>query len=219
MPTGACFGRVFLRIVKGLRTTRLMPGASRLSAIVSGRDGRSGVTPKRAPIPMLIGRAFERWARFGQGTGWLAQKSSSCVRPGPRAVVKHFLRCIQVWLLPASRYGLAPYVFRRRVGGHSQPTKTRPMGKREKAPCLSSNRSTMGPMVDSKKIHAFDIAVELQSGRTTDNNRSRFRLKRALQLAPCAHNEEGFGDEKLPRDTLRPPTPASGRKCWWELDV
>ena len=71
MTTGACFGRVFLRIVEGLRTTRLMPGASRLSAIVSGRDGRSGVTPKRAPIPMLIGRASER--------------------PGPQAVVKHFL--------------------------------------------------------------------------------------------------------------------------------
>ena len=41
MTTGVCFGRVFLRIVKGPRTTRLMPGASRLSAIVSGRDGRS----------------------------------------------------------------------------------------------------------------------------------------------------------------------------------
>ena len=53
MTTGACFGRVFLRIVKGLRTTRLMPGASRLSAIVSGQDGRSGVTPKRAPILTL----------------------------------------------------------------------------------------------------------------------------------------------------------------------
>ena len=160
MTTGACFGRVFLRIVEGLRTTRLMPGASRLSAIVSDRDGRSGVTPKRAPIPTLNGRASER--------------------PGPQAVVKHFLRCIQVWLLPALRYGLAPYIFRRRVGGHSQPTKTCPMGKREKAPCLSSNRSTMGPMIDSKKIHAFDTAVELQSGRTTGNTRSRFRPKKAL---------------------------------------
>ena len=69
MTTGACFGRVFLRMVKGLRTTRLMPGASRLSAIVSGQDGRSGGTPKRAPILTLNGGVSERQTRFGQRRG------------------------------------------------------------------------------------------------------------------------------------------------------
>ena len=38
----------------------------------------------------------------------------------------------------------------------------------------------MGPMIDSRKIHASDTAVESQSGRATGNTRSRFRPKRAL---------------------------------------
>ena len=44
-----------------------------------GQDGRSGGTPKRAPIPTRNGRALERPARFGRGMGWLVQKPSSRV--------------------------------------------------------------------------------------------------------------------------------------------
>ena len=81
---------------------------------------------------------------------------------GPASGGEAFPECIQVWLLPALRYGLALYVFRRRVGRHSQPKKLARWGKGIKVQCLSSNRSTMGPMIDSRKIHASDTAVESQ---------------------------------------------------------
>ena len=74
----------------------------------------------------------------------------------------------------------APQVLRRRVGRHSQPVNPHPMRRREKAPCLSSNRSTMESMIDSGKIHMVDTAVESQPGRATNNTRSRSRPKRAL---------------------------------------
>ena len=51
MPAGRCFGDLFLRAGKGLRTTRRMPGASCPSSNVWRWYGRSGFTPKRAPIP------------------------------------------------------------------------------------------------------------------------------------------------------------------------
>ena len=89
MPAGRCFGSVSLRIAKGLRTIRRMPGASGASANVWCQEGRWGVTPKRAPFPAA--------ARFGQGMGWLAQERNSPVRPGPWAMVWLSLRCIQDW--------------------------------------------------------------------------------------------------------------------------
>ena len=74
----------------------------------------------------------------------------------------------------------APQVLRRRVGRHSQPVNPHPMRRREKAPCLSSNRSTMESMIDSGKIYLVDTAVESQPGRATNNTGSRSRPKRAL---------------------------------------
>ena len=95
MPDGRCSGNLFLGIAKGLRTTRLMLGASCPSSNVWRRDGRSGGTPKRAPILTRNGRAFGRSARFGQGIGWLARKLSSRVPPCLRVMVRLSLTCIQ----------------------------------------------------------------------------------------------------------------------------
>ena len=120
VPAGRCFGDLFLRSGKGLRTTRRMPGASCPSSNIWRWYGRSGVTPKRAPIPALRGRAFERPARFGRGMGWLARKRYSRVGPGPRGMVWLALRSIQGWRLPALRRGRAPQVFRPGYGRHPQ---------------------------------------------------------------------------------------------------
>ena len=83
MPAGRCFGDLFLRIGKGLRTTRRMPGASCPSSNIWRWYGRSGVTPKRAPIPALRGRAFERPARFGRGDGLVGEKTLFACGTGP----------------------------------------------------------------------------------------------------------------------------------------
>ena len=82
-----------------------MPEASCPSLNVWRRDGRSGVTPKRVPIPSLNGRAFERPARFGRGMGWLAQKPGFRVGPG-RGRWCGVLRSIQGWRLAALRYAV-----------------------------------------------------------------------------------------------------------------
>ena len=103
MPAGRCSGNLFLGIAKGLGATRRTPGASCPSANLWGRDGRSGVTPKRAPIPTGNERAYGRPLRFGQGMGWLARKLSSRVPPGPRAMVWLALGSIRGWRLPALR--------------------------------------------------------------------------------------------------------------------
>ena len=108
MPAGRCSGNWFLGIAKGLWTTRWMPGASCPSANVWRRYGRSGVTPERAPIPSLNGRAFERPARFGPGMAWLAQRRNSRVGPGLLTMVKLSLRCLQGWRLPALHYAVGP---------------------------------------------------------------------------------------------------------------
>ena len=81
MPAGRCFGNLFLRIAKGLGTTRRMPGASGPWANVWGRDGRSGVTPKRGPIPAPTGRPWQR--RPALAKGWLGW-SRIPVRVGDR---------------------------------------------------------------------------------------------------------------------------------------
>ena len=168
MPAGRCFGDLFLRIGKGLRTTRRMPGASCPSSNIWRWYGRSGVTPKRAPIPALRGRAFERPARFGRGMGWLARKRYSRVGPGPRAMVWLALRSIQGWRLPALRRGRAPQVFRPGYGRHPQPVNPRPMPERQESSCFASNRSTTELMIGSGTIHMVDTAVESQSGRATE---------------------------------------------------
>ena len=85
-----------------------MPGASGPSANVWGQDGRSGVTPKRAPILTLNGEAFERPARFGQGMGWLAQKPSFRGGPDLREMLRLSLSCIQDWRLRALHYAVGP---------------------------------------------------------------------------------------------------------------
>ena len=108
MPAGTCFGDLFLRIGKSLRTTRRMPGASCPSAKVWCQYGNSGVTPKRAAIPALRGHAFGRRDHFGQAMGWLARKRYSRVGPGPRGMVWLVLRSIQGWRLPALRYAVRP---------------------------------------------------------------------------------------------------------------
>ena len=113
----------------------------------------------------------------------------------------------------------APQVLRRRVGRHSQPVNPHPMRRREKAPCLSSNRSTMESMIDSGKIHMVDTAVESQPGRATNNTGSRSRPKRALNYPFLAHNEEGSDDEESPWDTLQPRHRLRGSRCWGDLDV
>ena len=56
----------------------------------------------------------------------------------------------------------------------------RPMKTRQKYPCFSSNRSTMGSMIDSRKVRMADTAVGSQPGRSTNDTRPRFRPKRAL---------------------------------------
>ena len=78
-----------------LGTTRRTPGASCPAPDIRGRDGRSGGTPKRAPILTRNGRAFGRSARFGQGIGWLARRLSSRVPPCLRVMVRLSLTCIQ----------------------------------------------------------------------------------------------------------------------------
>ena len=108
MPAGRCFGNLFLGIAKGLRTTRRMPGASCPSSNIWRWYGRSGVTPERAPIPAVNGRAFERPARFGQGMGWLAQKRYSRVGPGLLTIMRLVLRSIQGWRLRALRHAVRP---------------------------------------------------------------------------------------------------------------
>ena len=118
MPAGRCSGNLFLGIAKGLWNTRTMPGASCPSSNIWRWYGRSGVTPKRAPIPTGNERAYGRPLRFGQGMGWLARKLSSRAPPGPRAMVWLALRSIQGWRLPALHRGCAPQVIRRRVGRH-----------------------------------------------------------------------------------------------------
>ena len=118
MPAGRCFGNLFPRIAKGPRTTRLMLGASCPSANVWRRYGRSGFTPKRAPIPALNGRAFGWRARLGQGIGWLAQNPRSRGGPGPRAMVWLSPGCIQDCRPYACR---APQVLRRRIGRNPRP--------------------------------------------------------------------------------------------------
>ena len=78
-----------------LGTTWRTPGASCPAPNVRGRDGRSGVTPKREPILTRNGCALERPAHFGQGIGWLARKLSSRVPPCLRVIVRLSLTCIQ----------------------------------------------------------------------------------------------------------------------------
>ena len=102
------------------------------------------------------------------------------MRPGPRSMVKLFLRCVQNCQPPALRYGCAPQVIRRGYGRYSQPTNPRPMRKRQRSLCFASNRSTMGSIIDFRKVHALDTAVESQSGRATNDTRSPFRPKKAL---------------------------------------
>ena len=108
MPAGRCFGDLFLRAGKGLRTTRRMPGASCPSSNVWRWYGRSGFTPKRAPIPALRGHAFGRRDHFGQAMGWLARKRYSRGGPGPRGMVWLVLRSIQGWRLPALHHAVGP---------------------------------------------------------------------------------------------------------------
>ena len=69
------------------------------------RDGRSGVTPKRVPIPSLNGRAFESAEpASGRGMGWLAQKPGfACEDRARGAMVWLSLRSIQGWRLAALR--------------------------------------------------------------------------------------------------------------------
>ena len=109
MLAGRCSGNFFLGIAKGLWNTRWMPEASCPSSNIWRWYGRSGVTPKRAPIPTGNERAYGRPLRFGQGMGWLARKRYSRVGPGPRAMVWLVLRSIQGWRLPALRYAVRPY--------------------------------------------------------------------------------------------------------------
>ena len=130
------------------------------------------------------GRPSQRRPALGKGwAGWRKNAIRVCdrarVRPGPWAMVWLSLRCIQDWdcrlyAMPCAPSGPTA------SGRHSQPTKTRPMMKLEKIPCLSSNRSTMESMIDSGKIHMVDPAVESQPGRATNNTGSRSRPKRAL---------------------------------------
>ena len=102
------------------------------------------------------------------------------MRPGPRSMLKHFLRCVQNCQPPALRYVCAPQVIRRGYGRYSQPANPRPMRKRERSLCFASNRSTMGSIIDFRKVHAVDTAVESQPGRATNNTRYPFRPKKAL---------------------------------------
>ena len=102
------FRKLVPGIAKGLRTTRWMPGASCPSANVWGRDGRSVVTPKRAPILAFMGRACGRRDFYEQAMGWLAQERNSRVGPGPWGMVWPVLRTIHGWRLPALRYAVSP---------------------------------------------------------------------------------------------------------------
>ena len=53
----------------------------------------------------------------------------------------------------------APQVFRRRVRKHPQPLNPPPMRQRQESTRLTSNRSTMESMIDSKEAHVFDTEV------------------------------------------------------------
>ena len=86
-------------------------------ANVWGRDGRPGLTPERAPIPVLNGRASGRRDHYGQAMGWLARERSSRVGPGPRAMVGLSMRRIQGWRLPALRYAVRPKYSDRDMAG------------------------------------------------------------------------------------------------------
>ena len=184
MPAGRCSGDLFLRIGKSLRTTRRMPGASGPSANVWGRDGRSGVTPERAPIPALRGLAFGRRDHFGQAMGWLARKRYSRGGPGPRGMVWLVLRSIQGWRLPALRRGRASQVFRSGYDRHPQPVNPRPMPERQESPCFAYNRSPMELRIGSGKIQMVDADLESQPGRSIEDTRPRFRPNGALS---CPH--------------------------------
>ena len=116
MPAGRCFGDLFLRVGKGLRTTRRMRPEHPVPRQTSGAGmGARGSPRKRALIPAVNGRAFEGPARFGQRMGWLAQKPGSRGGPDPRAMVWLSLR---VYSGPAAlRYAVRPRYSDRDMAG------------------------------------------------------------------------------------------------------
>ena len=89
-------------------------------------------------------------------------------------------------------------VLRRRVDSHQQPVIPRPVFKRQKSPCFSSSWSAMGSMIDSRKVHVFDPAVESQPGRSTTNTGSRSGPNRALSCPFLPLEKGGPGDEESP---------------------
>ena len=167
------------RILRSWRTYRLdlfqerVPGNCEISGTypenarsILSFNKRSGLGWTLGGHPETSAHPDGDWTRCRAGgplrarDGLFGSKSSSRVLPGRLAMVKLFLRCIQIWRLPALRYGRGPQVLRRRACRHSQPVNPHPMLKRQKALCFSSNESTMESMIDSRKVRMVDTAVE-----------------------------------------------------------
>ena len=95
--------------VIALRLPGRLPGETRSSVTLRGAQGRSGVTPKRAPSSLTLNaRPSRRPAHIGQGMGWLAEESISRGGPDPRAMVWLFLRRIQNRRLGTLRCAVDP---------------------------------------------------------------------------------------------------------------
>ena len=119
MPAGRCFGDLFLRVAKGLWTTRWTPGASCTSTHLWGRDGHPGVTPERTPIPTLNGRASGRRAHYGPSHGLVGSGTQFACGIGPAGDGEAFHEAYSGLATAGLTLCRAPQVFRPGYGRHS----------------------------------------------------------------------------------------------------
>ena len=115
--------------VIALRLPGRLPGETRSSVTLRGAQGRSGVTPKRAPSPDAECTTFPEtgphWARDGLvgGGKYFAWGT------GPAGNGVAFPEAYSKLAAAGLALCLGPQVLRRRVGRRPQPANTRPMNK------------------------------------------------------------------------------------------